>query len=104
MEKDDNHKFYSLPNQVDVWAQGTCQRTYQGVAEVRPEMMCASKLNKDSCSGDSGGPLVLCHSDVSCTLVGVASWGVGCADNKYPGVYTRIGNFAQWITDIVQQK
>jgi len=85
---------------VDIWSRDTCQNAYSGIAEVRQEMMCASKLNKDSCSGDSGGPTMLCRSG-HCVQVGVASWGVLCADNKYPGVYTRIDVFRDWLKRVV---
>ena len=87
--------------EVDVWSPGICRSAYSGVTQVRGEMMCAARLGRDSCTGDSGGPLVLCSHQ--CVLVGVASWGVGCAETKYPGVYTRLDKFTSWITNIVRQ-
>lgn len=48
-------------------------------------MFCAAARNTDACQGDSGGPI-----QIDGLLVGVVSWGVGCADPYYPGVYTRL--------------
>lgn len=55
---------------------------------------------KDSCFGDSGGPLVkegpseVGEDDI---LVGLTSYGRGCAREGYPGVYTRISGYENWI-------
>ena len=57
-------------------------------------MMCASNPGKDSCQGDSGGPLYDSDNNV---LVGVVSWGEGCAQAGYPGVYARVSDEWAWI-------
>jgi trypsin len=60
-------------------------------------MLCAGVIGggRDSCQGDSGGPLTT--ADGSPQLVGVVSWGNGCADADYPGVYGRVSTAADWI-------
>jgi hypothetical protein len=51
---------------------------------------CASEKdpNKDSCQGDSGGP-VFKFDGKTATHYGIVSWGYGCAQSQYPGVYAR---------------
>jgi hypothetical protein len=63
-------------------------------------MVCAGNGTADTCQGDSGGPLMV-FDGVALVLVGVTSWGFGCNDPDYPGVYTRIGVPAlnQWVMD-----
>ena len=52
----------------------------------------------DSCQGDSGGPLVVRNiQDTEWLLVGITSWGLGCAQSGRPGVYTKISNYINWI-------
>ncbi|KAI9559289.1 hypothetical protein GHT06_016078 [Daphnia sinensis] len=58
------------------------------------EMMCAAAAGKDTCQGDSGGPLL--HAGFQ---VGITSFGRGCADPNYAGVYTRVTNYLGWIAD-----
>ena len=51
---------------------------------------------RDTCTGDSGGPLMTTVGG-RWTVVGVTSFGVDCARQGFPGVYTRVDNFINWI-------
>ena len=64
-------------------------------------MFCAGDLSgegADACQGDSGGPAVMIDpSKNTRVLLGITSWGYGCGRKNKPGVYTKIGNYVQWI-------
>jgi secreted trypsin-like serine protease len=64
--------------------------------------ICATGLagGKDSCFGDSGGPLVVAADNArGYAQVGIVSWGPQCGNPLYPGVYTRVSSFSNWIKD-----
>ncbi|XP_061221410.1 trypsin I-P38-like [Neopsephotus bourkii] len=75
-----------------VLSSSACSRAYPG--EITNNMICVGFLEggKDSCDDDSGGPVV-CNGQ----LQGIVSWGVGCAQKGYPGVYTKVCNYVSWI-------
>lgn len=73
---------------------------------VTPSMVCAgdrSGWSKDSCQGDSGGPLQVIHPKNLCVfqVIGITSFGQGCALIDTPGVYTRVSHYISWIENIV---
>jgi secreted trypsin-like serine protease len=71
-------------------------QSYNGA--IRDGMMCAGRREGgiDSCNGDSGGPLVWRTSDGP-VLVGVVSFGRGCARELKYGVYTKVSAYRDWI-------
>ncbi|XP_065077903.1 trypsin 5G1-like [Ochlerotatus camptorhynchus] len=81
---------------VHVIDQYRCNRTYEGFGNVRPSMICAGywEGGKDACQGDSGGPLASGGK-----LIGVVSWGYGCAEEGFPGVYSRVASVRDWIRE-----
>ena len=74
----------------------SCRAAYG--QNFKDSMLCAGNLagGVDSCFGDSGGPLTAPSSGKS-VLVGVVSWGEGCALPNTPGVYARLSSFLSWI-------
>ncbi|XP_061093534.1 trypsin-like isoform X1 [Conger conger] len=71
-----------------------CERAYPGM--ITRTMVCAGFMHggQDACNGDSGSPLV-CYGEVQ----GLVSWGQGCAQPNYPGVYTKVCELLPWISD-----
>lgn len=83
----------------------SCNNVYskQGVSIVNSQVCAGGIKGEDSCRGDSGGPLMTSAFDQSSGkrywyLVGVVSFGpTPCGQEGWPGVYTRIGSYVDWI-------
>nr|AYV99585.1 venom polypeptide [Dolopus genitalis] len=70
------------------------------VAGFTDRMICAgySQGGIDACNLDSGGPMA-----VDGELVGIVSWGIGCARPNSPGVYTHVAMLRDWIDDTMSK-
>lgn len=77
--------------------------SYNGL--ITDNMLCTFSVDKDSCQKDSGGPLILRGNDSSTDIqVGVASWGISCASDVFPGVAARLSSVYHWIKETVCKK
>jgi len=89
---------------VPLLAESKCRETYAQVGlpntRIEASQICAGYADGgiDSCQGDSGGPLMgHMEGDSRFQLLGLVSWGIGCARPEYPGVYTRVVHFVDWV-------
>jgi trypsin len=79
----------------------TCNKPGAYHSHITPGMICAGLRDGgiDACQGDSGGPLVK-RTESGPVLVGVVSFGEGCARKLKYGVYTRVSYYRGWIERI----
>lgn len=76
-----------------------CREKYEVFNQVviDESTLCAGRGGQDACQGDSGGPMVYKPRKDKFYIIGVVSFGFRCAEPKYPGVYTRVSQFTDWI-------
>ncbi|XP_034654979.1 seminase [Drosophila subobscura] len=84
--------------QIQLIRKTVCQRAYQYQDTLYASTFCARSSGKDSCSGDSGGGVIYRNQ-----LCGIVSWGLGCANANYPGVYTSIHRARSFIVSAMNK-
>ncbi|XP_013201030.1 trypsin-1-like [Amyelois transitella] len=88
---------------VPIISKENCQRVpypyFRGALTSR--MFCAgfSEGKKDACQGDSGGPAVAYDR-----ILGMVSFGYGCATPGSYGVYSKIAKVRPWIEEVTKLK
>lgn len=82
---------------LPLWESDDCSASYPSLTS---RQVCAGAVGLDACQGDSGGPLVTWAVD-HWKLLGVTSYGRGCARPDFPGVFTdvRADEIHEWIVD-----
>lgn len=85
---------------VDNVERAKCNESYGGA--VTEGMFCAGLGTADSCQGDSGGPAFGFNAEGTPMLVGITSWGAGCTQQRFPGVYVNIVKYRRWIDDTIR--
>lgn len=85
--------------EVPIISNADCLTPYPNVTD---NMICAgfTQGGKDSCQGDSGGPLVVFKGN-KWHQVGIVSFGKGCAEPDFPGVYARVTRYIDWIDTVI---
>ncbi|XP_037939599.1 venom protease-like isoform X2 [Teleopsis dalmanni] len=98
--------------QIPIYKNDVCRQSYANEKRLFTEnqfdtaVICAGVLSggKDTCQGDSGGPLMIpepYQGNVRYYLIGIVSYGIGCARPNIPGVYTSTQYFMDWINGMV---
>ncbi len=87
---------------VPIVSRATCNGPFSYRGAIQPTQICAGLVEggRDSCVGDSGGPLIVSLDGVQ-QQVGVVSFGNGCAEPNFYGVYTNIPFYIDWINNFV---
>ena len=104
ISEDGNSSPILLQVSLPIISNELCNQSSMTKNMITSDMMCAgyAKGGKDSCKGDSGGPLVIFENN-QWILVGVVSWGIGCARPDNYGVYARITTLRNFIDTYVPQ-
>ncbi|XP_055371669.1 transmembrane protease serine 9-like [Condylostylus longicornis] len=91
---------------VPIWSQEQCKEAGYGAKRITENMMCAGYHDggRDACQGDSGGSAIAEGPSGSAEIIGVVSWGRGCARPNLPGIYTRVSNYMDWINDKISDE
>ncbi|GLH07086.1 Serine protease snake [Gryllus bimaculatus] len=111
-EKSESPSDTLLKVALDIIDNNLCNELWRSASGTRPladgiapTMLCAGVLKggKDTCQGDSGGPIQITGPENKCVyhVVGVTSFGKGCALKNSPGVYTRVSSYVPWIESVV---
>lgn len=88
--------------QVPILSNKVCNEPQSYDGTILDTMLCAGFPlgGVDTCQGDSGGPLLV-PSGAGFALAGIVSFGRGCAQPHFYGVYTRVSSFVGFVESVI---
>lgn len=95
IQEDGNVSSTLLSTQIYQINTAECQALYPEFLVNDEVVICAAGDGRDSCDGDSAAPLL----SESGSMLGLVSWGLGCARETRPGVYSRLSAGYDWIRE-----
>ncbi|KAJ9067699.1 hypothetical protein DSO57_1036524 [Entomophthora muscae] len=105
LNEDDKFPAILMETRLPILRNEYCQIQYAKLGyDVDPALVICAGFPEgytDTCQSDSGGPIFI-KKNKAYILLGVVSWGKGCAEKGFPGYYTRISNYISWIEDTTQ--
>jgi len=98
-----------LQGSVSIVSESECKEKFSQFknVDISPTQICARDKNDriDACQGDSGGPMIVLKraedGKYRLFLLGVVSFGYRCAVKGFPGVYTRVSEYEDWIRETI---
>ncbi|KDR21543.1 venom serine protease-like [Zootermopsis nevadensis] len=87
-----------LETQLDVISINTCREVFGSKVSL-VNQLCTFRNGTDACQADSGGPVLWMGPENRLQLVGIISYGRGCATD-FPGVNTRVNPYIGWIISV----
>uniref|UniRef100_S4PK70 CLIP domain-containing serine protease n=1 Tax=Pararge aegeria TaxID=116150 RepID=S4PK70_9NEOP len=88
---------------LPIFKKSECSTKYRTLgADLTDNQLCAGGVfAQDACRGDSGGPLMRKTPSGTWETVAVVSFGYGCGRDGWPGVYTSVANYMDWIQETI---
>ncbi|KAH8369099.1 hypothetical protein KR009_000928 [Drosophila setifemur] len=82
----------------------TCKKKFstRKINLITSQLCAGGEFYRDSCDGDSGGPLMRRGFDQAWYQEGVVSFGFRCGLEGWPGVYTRVADYMDWIQETIR--
>lgn len=74
------------------------------ILNITQHLCAGGEEGKDACKGDSGSPLMTSKPDGKWKVVGITSSGKNCGKADWPGIYTRVATYLDWIKESIEDE
>lgn len=98
----DSSSAVKLKVEIPLADKSSCSGRFRtaGVNLGNKQLCAGGQRGKDSCTGDSGGPLMkVRRGSVQWYIEGVVSFGAICGTEGWPGIYTKVSEYVDWINN-----